>query len=207
MAGDGTTGEETAARYRQMVEDGSVVSVQAGELLIAFGYSEGTLEARELVADLLWEAGLRTEPPLAAARIDARSKVRIVLVDVDEARRTAHSGASQMNFEQADPERWYQQLRWRVAIAAVVLLLVLGWRAGTFDDALVHVGLNAKPCLRNAYGATFCGSSAKSYCESLPGEGYGVAMCEQAGDAPIVPPTAATTAAEEPAITTPSAEP
>jgi hypothetical protein len=109
-----------------------------------------------------------------------------------------------MNFEQADPERWYQQLRWRVAIAAVVILLVFGWRAGTFDDALVHVGLNAKPCLRNAFGATFCGSSAKSYCESLPGEGYGVAMCEQAGDAPIVPPTSG---AEEPTVTTPSAEP
>lgn len=205
MAADGTTGEETAARYRQMVDDDEVVSVQAGELLIAFGHSEGTLGARELVADLLWEAGLRTEPPLATARIDARSKVRIVLVD-GEMRSAAQSGAS-MNFEQADPERWYQQLRWRVAIAAVVVLLVFGWRAGTFDDALVHVGLNAKPCLRNAYGATFCGSSAKSYCESLPGEGYGVVMCERAGDAPIVPPTPATSAAEEQTITTPSAEP
>ncbi len=204
MAADGTTGEEVAARYRQMVDAGGAVSVQAGELLIAFGHSEGTLAAREMVADLLWEAGLRTEPPLASARLDARSKVGIVLVDEEEVRSAAQDAASRMDFEQADPERWYQQLRWRVAIAAVVVLLVFGWRAGTFDDALVHVGLNAKPCLRNVYGATFCGSSAKSYCESLPGEGYGVAMCEQAGDAPIVAPTSAS---EKPSITTPNAEP
>jgi hypothetical protein len=61
------------------------------------------------------------------------------------------------------------------------VLVFVGWRAGTFDSALVHVGLNAKPCVKNAYGATFCGSSATNYCESLPGGGSGVKMCEQIG--------------------------
>jgi hypothetical protein len=82
--------------------------------------------------------------------------------------------------EEAGP-KWYQQLRWRLAIAAAIALVFIGWRAGTFDSALVHVGLNAKPCVKNAYGATFCGSSATSYCESLPGGGSGVKMCEQIG--------------------------
>jgi hypothetical protein len=77
--------------------------------------------------------------------------------------------------------KWHQQLRWRLAIAAALVLLAVGWRAGTFDGVLVHVGLNAKPCVKNAYGATFCGSSATSYCESLPHGGNGVKMCEQIG--------------------------
>lgn len=77
--------------------------------------------------------------------------------------------------------KWHQQLRWRLAILAAIALLFVGWRAGTFDSTLVHVGLNAKPCVKNAYGATFCGNSATSYCESLPHGGSGVKMCEQIG--------------------------
>jgi hypothetical protein len=82
--------------------------------------------------------------------------------------------------DHADP-KWRQQLRWRLAIAAALVLLAVGWRAGTFDGVLVQVGLNAKPCVKNAYGATFCGSSATRYCESLPHGGSGVKMCEQIG--------------------------
>lgn len=82
---------------------------------------------------------------------------------------------------QETESKWHRQPRWRLAIVAALVLLVVGWRAGTFDDVLVHVGLNAKPCVKNAYGATFCGSSATSYCESLPDGGDGVKMCEQIG--------------------------
>jgi hypothetical protein len=199
--------EAAAERYRRQVDDEGVLSVEAGELLVSFGHAEGTVRAREAVADLLWEVGVRTEPPLATARLDARSKLKLRLVDDDQASAAAQGVSSQMAFEQAGNERGFQQLRWRIGIAAVVLLLFVGWRGGTFDDVLVHVGLNAKPCLRNAYGATFCGSSAKSYCESLPAEGYGVRMCQEAGDAPLVPPASAASNGEEPSITTPSTEP
>lgn len=42
-------------------------------------------------------------------------------------------------------------------IVLVFVVLFLAWRAGTFDHVLVNVGLNAKPCARNGFGATFCG--------------------------------------------------
>jgi hypothetical protein len=197
-------GEQAAASYRRRVDEEGAVSVRAGELLASFGHAEGTLVARESVADFLWEAGLRTDPPLATTRLGARSNVKLLPLGDDSAR---GAPASAMSFEQPGRERWYQQLRWRIAVAVVILLLVFGWRAGAFDDVLVHVGLNAKPCLRNAYGATFCGDSARSYCESLPGEGYAVRMCHEAGDAPIVPPTSATSTGEEPSITTPNTGP
>lgn len=51
----------------------------------------------------------------------------------------------------------------RVAVAVVVLALLALWRAGTFDQALVRVGLNAQECARNAFGATFCGDELRDY--------------------------------------------
>jgi hypothetical protein len=87
--------------------------------------------------------------------------------------------------------KWHQERKWRLLMAAALLALILIWHAGTLDDALVHVGLNAQPCIKNAYGATFCGNSAQSYCESLPEEGYEARMCQEANDAPLVPPTPA----------------
>jgi len=54
-------------------------------------------------------------------------------------------------------KHWYQRASSRILIVLVLAVLVVAWRAGTFDHALVNVGLNAKPCARNGFGATFCG--------------------------------------------------
>ncbi len=45
----------------------------------------------------------------------------------------------------------------------LVLLLIVLWWHGTFDRLLVNVGLNAQPCGRNAFGATFCGKELAEY--------------------------------------------
>lgn len=45
----------------------------------------------------------------------------------------------------------------------VVGLLVGAWSNGWFDRALHHVGLNAKDCATNAFGATFCGGDLDAY--------------------------------------------
>ncbi len=47
-----------------------------------------------------------------------------------------------------------------VIAAIVVALLYFG---GTFDRALVNVGLNAKPCYQNGFGAVFCGADYDDY--------------------------------------------
>ena len=61
------------------------------------------------------------------------------------------------------PKKWHQRAAWRLLIVAAVLVLIAAWRAGSFDHALVNVGLNAKPCARNGFGATFCGTELEEY--------------------------------------------
>jgi len=61
------------------------------------------------------------------------------------------------------PRKWHQRAAWRLLIVVAVLVLVAAWRAGSFDHALVNVGLNAKPCARNGFGATFCGTELEEY--------------------------------------------
>jgi hypothetical protein len=71
--------------------------------------------------------------------------------------------------ERTDAERAVARgtlfLAWGAALV-IVFALAYGWRAGTFDNELVHVGLNAKPCIRTLQGARFCGGEAKSWCET-----------------------------------------
>jgi hypothetical protein len=67
----------------------------------------------------------------------------------------------------AGPKRWHERWSWRILIVLIVFVLFAGWRAGTFDHALVNVGLNAKPCARNGLGATFCGQELTEYRERL----------------------------------------
>jgi hypothetical protein len=52
----------------------------------------------------------------------------------------------------------------RALVLVVVIVLALMWWGGSFDEPLSHVGLNRNPCVKNHYGATFCGDEAKSYC-------------------------------------------
>lgn len=54
-------------------------------------------------------------------------------------------------------KKWYKRASWRAFIVVIALVLFAGWKAGTFDHVLVNVGLNAKECARNGFGATFCG--------------------------------------------------
>lgn len=64
----------------------------------------------------------------------------------------------------AEPKR-----RWgrRLAIVVAVIAVIGLWQAGAFDHALVNVGLNAKECARNGFGATFCGQELTEYRERL----------------------------------------
>lgn len=71
---------EAAEDFKRRVEQAGAVRVQARDLLVAFGITGFESDARELVADALWEAGLRTEPSLANARIDASTKIKLLPV-------------------------------------------------------------------------------------------------------------------------------
>jgi hypothetical protein len=50
--------------------------------------------------------------------------------------------------------------KWLIAAA---MFLVLVWNTGTFDRALVDVGLNRNECATTGLGATFCGDDLKRY--------------------------------------------
>jgi hypothetical protein len=62
-------------------------------------------------------------------------------------------------------EPWLQIGRIRLSFGACLLiaLLIALWSRGTFDHLLVNVGLNAKECARNGFGATFCGDELDRY--------------------------------------------
>jgi hypothetical protein len=80
-----------------------------------------------------------------------------------------------------EPKRWHERWSWRILIILVLLVLFAGWRSGTFDHALYNVGLNAKPCARNGFGATFCGQELTEYRERLArGKEEGEAAAQKA---------------------------
>jgi hypothetical protein len=83
MADDEATliAAEAAEDFKRQVEQAGTVRVQAGDLLSAFGLAGMEQEARESVADALWEAGVCAEPSLASERIDASTKVKLAPVD------------------------------------------------------------------------------------------------------------------------------
>lgn len=72
---------EAADDYKRRIEQAGTVRVQAGDLMEAFGLASMEQEARESVADALWEAGVRTEPSLAGAEMNAGTKIKLALVD------------------------------------------------------------------------------------------------------------------------------
>lgn len=55
----------------------------------------------------------------------------------------------------------------RIGATVLVVILLVLWRLGTFDHLLVNVGLNAKECAHNGFGATYCGKELTEYRERL----------------------------------------
>jgi hypothetical protein len=60
-----------------------------------------------------------------------------------------------------------------LAAAAVIIAL---WFSGSLDKPLSAVGLNKNPCVENAFGAKFCGESARRLCRE-----FGGSACEELG--------------------------
>ncbi len=57
---------------------------------------------------------------------------------------------------------------WRQLLIAVALTIIyLAWHAGTFDRVLYDIGLNAKECAPNGFGAVFCGKELDEYRERI----------------------------------------
>jgi hypothetical protein len=65
--------------------------------------------------------------------------------------------------QRARAHRANRRLVKTVVVVVVALFLVSAWAKGTFDYALVNVGLNAKPCAKNGFGATFGGDDLTQY--------------------------------------------
>jgi hypothetical protein len=64
-------------------------------------------------------------------------------------------------------------------MAVAIAVLFVAWRGGRFDRALVNVGLNAKECARNGFGATFCGRELIEYREGQKRAGEAVAKSKR----------------------------
>jgi hypothetical protein len=76
---DALIAAEAAEDYKRQVQQARTVRVQASDLMAAFGITDMGQEARESVADALWEAGVCAEPSLASERIDASTKIKLAL--------------------------------------------------------------------------------------------------------------------------------
>jgi hypothetical protein len=54
-----------------------------------------------------------------------------------------------------------------VVFLLVVLALVLLWNTGRMDPWLSEIGLNRNDCVKNGFGATFCGDDADAYQQNV----------------------------------------
>ena len=57
--------------------------------------------------------------------------------------------------------------RHALVIIAFVVVLVVAWTHGTFDNFLWRVHLNYTTCAQNGFGATFCGKTLDEYNQRL----------------------------------------
>jgi hypothetical protein len=59
--------------------------------------------------------------------------------------------------------------RKKLVLAALVAVLALGllWSTGRMDTFLVQFGLNKNDCVKNGFGATFCGTDATNYQQNV----------------------------------------
>jgi hypothetical protein len=77
-----------------------------------------------------------------------------------------------------DPSPGGLQTRHSLGGGAIVLVIVIAalYLSGSLDKPLSSVGLNMKPCVQNAFGATFCGDDAKRLCKQ-----FGGPACDELG--------------------------
>jgi hypothetical protein len=59
----------------------------------------------------------------------------------------------------------------RMLIGAILGVVLFLYFSGSLDTTLAGVGLNFHPCVKNGYGATFCGQDATNYCNELNASG------------------------------------
>jgi FlaG/FlaF family flagellin (archaellin) len=78
-----------------------------------------------------------------------------------------------------DHRHWHERRLVLVAITVVLVALFAAWHAGTFDHVLYNVGLNAKPCARNGYGAVFCGAELEEYNHRVEGVRHNLEVTQQ----------------------------
>jgi hypothetical protein len=98
---------EAAEDFKRQVEQAGTVRVQADDLMAAFGLTGMGQEARESAADALWEAGVRAEPSLASARIDASTKIKLARVDAAQVDAAAAWRQTPAGKHSARPEARY----------------------------------------------------------------------------------------------------
>jgi hypothetical protein len=73
-------------------------------------------------------------------------------------------------------------------VGAVIGVVAALYFSGRMDPLLYNVGLNFHPCLKNGYGAVFCGQNAKNYCDELDSTGVNdlnsnsASVCQSVGD-------------------------
>ncbi len=150
-----------ADRLREMVDAGAV-EMTAGQLLAMFGV-EDTDEARQEVADDLYEVGLSCRPPLD--RVMPGDKVKVVPSDTPEGDHMLRNGIIWaillpiVGFVQAIRLFARERVGQGIAVLCVCIVTVLAWLyvAGVFDKPLSSVGLNFHECAKNGLGQTFCG--------------------------------------------------
>ncbi|MGA8364511.1 MAG: zinc ribbon domain-containing protein [Solirubrobacteraceae bacterium] len=75
---------EAAEDFKRQVQQARTVRVRADDLMAAFGLATLEQDARESVADALWEAGVCAEPSLAGAGIDAGTKIKLAPVNATQ---------------------------------------------------------------------------------------------------------------------------
>jgi hypothetical protein len=76
-------------------------------------------------------------------------------------------------FDEPIAPRRVRPRKQHVGGGAVVVLVIVGilYFTGKLDPLLANVGLNFHPCVKNGFGATFCGQDAKNYCQTLDQSG------------------------------------
>jgi hypothetical protein len=121
-------------------------------------------EIHEVESPQAFGAPLRlTHEPSRVIAIPVEPQKSRPLAQEDNANLAAEVAA----LRRASVEREARSAKTRKWIIVGLLLLVLAllglWETGRMDTTLAGIGLNKNDCIKNAFGATFCGDDAKRY--------------------------------------------